>query len=766
MSSKSSATQTPIETYLTERLLKIGLTPEKNTRLVEFEGRPQQVPILRANEKEDCISIPYVRPDGEVDVYEDGKKWLPFERKRFRVPQEYKDKEGKTKTRRYDQPRKSGVFSYVPPAMVDKYRADAEIKTLIITEGEIKALAGSVVGLDILGIGGIHNLKDKETNTIEENIRLIIERCKVQNVVYLVDADLFAMAYKENENLTQRLSSFHTAVVNFREMLKAYDVDVYFAHIKPDLVSVAKGLDDLLELQTTDAKKVVDELQSLTTGNKIYFEIQKLGGGYATKLEKYFLLNSVADFYERYKNVIQDREFRYKGSKFYFDGTKVIPSFYNEAKQYLRIGCDFYKKIWIVNPHKEVKHQKPVMQLKPWSIGEINRDFTDNKKFISYIPKFDQFTNLPDNTGGYQRIIEFEHEGIVTRSYNRFNQSTIEPRPGEWKKIEMFLKHIFSSSNTAGENLYEFGLDWIQLAYFAPKQRLPILCPVSSERNTGKSTFLVFLSLIFDQNMAILDNERFTGKFTSHFVDKLIVALDEGFIPVEQKLMKERIKNYSTGRTVWLEGKGKDANEIFNFMHLIMCSNDESNFMQIDEGENRFCVLKVPVLTRDEPKLIDDLEKEVPAFIHYLSTRKLRYAANESRFHFRPSIYETAALRAVMERTEKKLHKEIKEYLREKFMQTKQQTLYYTPKDFSEEYNLVNSGFRINKSDFADYVKYELKKQPEPFMRFSLYRMELQPYSNTYEPTAQPSKPGTPYAFHISEYLTDKEIESLKKDEK
>lgn len=60
---------------------------------------------------------------------------------------------------------------------------------------------------------------------------------------------------------------------------------------------------------------------------------------------------------------------------------------------------------------------------------------------------------------------------------------------GEWPNIEKFLLHIFQSKNTSGETMYEFGLDYIQLTYFNPTQRLPILCPVSRERNTGKSTF-------------------------------------------------------------------------------------------------------------------------------------------------------------------------------------------------------------------------------------------------------------------------------------
>ena len=255
---------------------------------------------------------------------------------------------------------------------------------------------------------------------------------------------------------------------------------------------------------------------------------------------------------------------------------------------------------------------------------------------------------------------------------------------------------------------------------------------MSNERNTGKTKFLEFLRLIFKENSAILDNERFTGKFTSHFVDKLIVALDEGFIPMEQKLMKERIKNFSTGSTVWSEGKGKESYELDNFMHLIMCSNDESNFMQIDEGENRFCVLKVPTLKTDNPNIIAECEKEIPGFLHFLSTRTLKYETEQSRFSFNTKVYETEALRAVMERTEKRLTKEIKEFLRGQFMAHDQQVLHYAPIDFAQEMNESGGRFKVDKSDINDYLKYEVKKQPERKMWYKIFEnvCQIDPTSN------------------------------------
>ena len=331
-----------------------------------------------------------------------------------------------------------------------------------------------------------------------------------------------------------------------------------------------------------------------------------------------------------------------------------------------------------------------------------------------------------------------------------------EMEPGEWPNIEKFLRHIFQSKNTSGETMYEFGLDYIQLSYFNPTQRLPILCPVSRERNTGKSTFLNFLQLIFQENMSILDNERFTGKFTSHFVHKLVVALDEGFIPIEQKLMKERIKNYSTGRTVWLEGKGSNASEIYNFMHLIMCSNDETNFMQIDEGENRFCVLKVPTLTFDDPGILQKMEQEIPHFLHFLKNRSLYYPTGQGRFSFNPTVYETEALRVIQERTQNFLPKQVKDFLNEMFRMTGQAYLDYSPKDIVRGiYEFSNT--KISKPAIMDYLKFDLNLRPQPKGRYTLYKESLDP-ENTAGYDAV-SITGYPYRFFYKDFLDAEEQE-------
>ncbi|MEO8416781.1 MAG: primase-helicase family protein [Ginsengibacter sp.] len=73
---------------------------------------------------------------------------------------------------------------------------------------------------------------------------------------------------------------------------------------------------------------------------------------------------------------------------------------------------------------------------------------------------------------------------------------------------------------------------------------LPILCLVSKERNTGKTTFLNFLKAVFVDNMTINSNEDFRSNFNAEWANKLIIGVDETFL--DRKEDSERIKSLST----------------------------------------------------------------------------------------------------------------------------------------------------------------------------------------------------------------------------
>ena len=126
-----------INEYYQERLKLLGLTEEKNKRIIYRDGIPATVPIFHPDKERDALVIPYTSPTGEYCQCLQGKKVIDFERIRFRIPQRIQNKKGESKTIKYWQPPKSDVYTYLPPAIVDKYIKVEKVRTLYVIEGEI-----------------------------------------------------------------------------------------------------------------------------------------------------------------------------------------------------------------------------------------------------------------------------------------------------------------------------------------------------------------------------------------------------------------------------------------------------------------------------------------------------------------------------------------------------------------------------------------------------------------------------------------------------
>lgn len=219
-------------------------------------------------------------------------------------------------------------------------------------------------------------------------------------------------------------------------------------------------------------------------------------------------------------------------------------------------------------------------------------------------------------------------------------------------------------------------MDYLQLLYTKPLKHLPILCLVSKERGTGKTTFLNLLKSIFADNMRILDSQRLMSPFNGSWAGKLIVSVDESFIDMNEKNgAGNKLKMIATNATIPFEEKHKAAGEIPNISKLIMCSNDEYNFVKIDKEENRYCIIKVePIKGDSDPHMVKKMIEEIPAFLYFLKNRKTFYP-EKSRLWFKESIFETPALLKIKERTEPSTVKHIKETIKEQFYNMRAETL-------------------------------------------------------------------------------------------
>lgn len=306
---------------------------------------------------------------------------------------------------------------------------------------------------------------------------------------------------------------------------------------------------------------------------------------------------------------------------------------------FVRVGTTLYK---IVNqPRLNGGYVKKRIV---WNNETLRQDY--GKDYLANVPKYDGFCTVPDHVN-YRQVID--------NFLNLYEPIGHQPKEGDFSHIQALLHHIF------GEQ-YELGMDYLQLLYLQPVQKLPILLLVSEERNTGKSTFLNFLKAMFHNNVTFNTNEDFRSQFNSDWAGKLIIVVDE--VLLNRREDSERLKNLSTTLSYKVEAKGKDRDEIAFFAKFVLCSNNERLPVIIDPGETRYWVRKIHHLENDDTHFLQKLIEEIPAFLYFLQHRTLT-TQNVSRMWFSPKQTETAALLKIIRCNKSKYEVEAAELIKE-----------------------------------------------------------------------------------------------------
>lgn len=640
--------------YCEKRLKELGVTPEKNVyKVVNEEGRTISHQFF-TKKNEDDISINYLTIDGFVQCYKDKTNTgiKDFSRTRLKEP-----KDGK----KYLQPKATENYPFPTPIIIDAYRSKTKVKTLYLVEGEFKAFSLYLNEIMCMGIGGIFNYKAKETFKLHPDILRFCKDCEVENVVLLMDADARQIKWgeleKEKTDVFERANNFYCALWKFNDLLKPYDIDLYFATINKD--SEFKGIDDLLMSNGGKNKdKILHELTSFLeeSDNRKFIDTYKISGHNATYIKGIFGINKVQDFYELHKEELENKDFVFKGDTYFIDEKgKAVVSWNGKEKYYFKVGNEFYRKTVRsgVTTFDIVKRSTIKEKLK-----------TNSNEIFNQIEIFDSFDYEPENDPkAYRRKIVETIDGITSENYNLYEPVRHVPKKGNHDNINKYFRHIFNYKTNSGDDCLEIALDYITLLYTKPKQPLPVLCLVSTERGTGKTTFSSFLQRLFGGNVCRESSEDFTSKFNDMEKGKLVICIEEANLNFDDKnSVADKIKSITTDDSVNIEGKGKDRFTMRNFSKIVLMSNCEKDFIKIPEEEDRYWIIKVSPIPKEEKDghILEKMENEIPAFLFYLlNERQMKYK-NKGRLWFDETIYRTPALDAIIERMQSPYLKSIK----------------------------------------------------------------------------------------------------------
>lgn len=620
---------------------------------------------------------------------------------------------------------KKGTYPFFPPELYRKYLKGEHIETVILTEGYMKAMCASVHGMAVIGLGSVTLYKDGKTKQLYPDIVRFLNTVKPDNIIILYDGDCTnpwrtggKETWRETPDLSKRPQSFMSSLLRLKDLLLEFKnaqgnpCELFFAYVnkmqddeeiedertgeKIIVNNSPKGLDDLIvdEHYKTEVEAIADDLNHPgRTG--IYFVKKNLRTCNDGNIRTIFNLQSPDEFYKAWEPQIKNHEFRFKGATYrYLESEKKLVQLLDQSlKDYVAIGSEI-----VLVTEKPIPGAKSGTVQDFYTIADKVINAQCGKGTSEKLYKYKHFISTtvePDHINFSREIIN----SMGYRFYNIYSPLPSKPVQGKWPHIEKLLRQITKEYPEDTFHYYEMLLDWITIAYFYPREFLPIIMLVSRDRATGKTSFLNLLKAIFGNNTVIGDNNLLDTNFNSMLAGKLIVGIDESCLG-ENKAVGEKLKYLSTTRTILVERKGKDKQEVPSFLKFVLCSNEVRKAVFIAKDEIRFWVMRLTPWPEDGERIEGDdetknysefIEEEVPAFLYFLQKRfnsKQMFVPqreNNSRMWFDPKRIYNDDLATMMAGTASNFEGSLMSFLEEMFKDTGAMTLEFDT-DYIQKY--------------------------------------------------------------------------------
>lgn len=604
---------------------------------------------------------------------------------------------------KYSQPANSGVRIFIPPPVVELYRQKQGVPTLYVVEGEKKAWVLANAGLPIVGITGyqmFHAAKGEKV--LHPDLKALLTTLRCVNAVLVHDADAKQVKWDPNKDpekdLGARLKDFAAAVNTWRMLVlgQSQVTSVYYAHVHERWLSgeeKGKGIDDLAAAKGDGTVK--EALEKLKSGELFSFSNLTDKSDRAIKGE--FLLNLHGGvpkaFFDAWSTLVTDRPFRFLGStyEYYADdegASQLRMVAHKDSKLFIVVAGEPYKKLTKPNEHG---HHVPY--LKKWPAVDISRNYLKKGvgNFYDTLQHFDDFVVEPGHFDDYKEVVKNDD----VRLYNKYYPLDHPLKPGPWTNIEGAFKHWFGEhevksidpdgNEVAKSPNYIVAIDRLALKMRRPRLKVPALVLESSERNTGKSTYLDLMRSLWQANSTIIPNEALSDVFNSDWSDKMQVGLDEATYKNKGEL--QRLKTIVTSPGGTKRGMYAEREMTPNFLMLDITTNDGKTFLEIADDEFRFWVNTVPELKRRDPEKLDKMMAEVPAFAHYLYKEHVVVHPRLSRLWFAESLLNTEARKELVKNSVSAPEMDLRLWLEKEFYYYRWPELCFTVHEIADGVN-------------------------------------------------------------------------------
>ncbi len=317
-----------------------------------------------------------------------------------------------------------------------------------------------------------------------------------------------------------------------------------------------------------------------------------------------------------------------------------------------------------------------------------------------------------------------DYKSHIGTSKNLYSPLDIEPKKGSIDTWLELVKHI-------GQEQHKLLLDYLIVMFRYPTEKLPILCLVSEENATGKSTFSNKVAYLLGRNAGFYSQSDLESQFNVWVMNKLAVFEEIS----DTKKVAGKLKDISTSQQTTVNRKGMQQFQFEPFVSIIINSNNVDTCVQLNENDSRYFVLKVPPIPKEnyDNDFESKLDSEASAMLWYLLNTEPSIK-KQSRMWFPLEMLRTKQLDAMILANKTDLYHSIKIAVDE--IEIDESTVYLRVKDLEA---LLN--YKYNASQISRCLRDEFKMQPTE------KTISWTPYYGLKEPDGKYRITGKPYIF-------------------
>jgi hypothetical protein len=216
---------------------------------------------------------------------------------------------------------------------------------------------------------------------------------------------------------------------------------------------------------------------------------------------------------------------------------------------------------------------------------EAGRDKKGNAVFK---PKGNAWLDHPRRRG-YEGVMFLPGREAPRGYYNLWRGWAVEPKAGDWS---LFRSHILENLCGGDSASFDYLLNWMGRAVQYPEECGQVAIVLRGAKGTGKGVFAHLFGRLFGSAYLFASSGRHLhGHFNMHLRNTVLLFADEA-LWAGDKAAEGILKALITEPRLIIEGKGRDAFEAANRLHIIMASNNDW-VCPASADERRFFVLDV-----------------------------------------------------------------------------------------------------------------------------------------------------------------------------